>query len=377
TIKDAHKYSDSDYGTGEIAAIITGPDYVSLPPNYIDPYISFEKNGRKKVIFLDKGLEGPATVDKANRYFRYKMGIMDRARQVVTIVKGQIITPYSTITNEDGDTMTIQPDTLYMEVLEFLGYSYDENGWTDENQQIKLEYVENLTPEQQEQLPSQYRDDVVNLDSLIPLTLEEQEFYKNTVKPYFKNNPDILIDDLSVLTYRNLYNRVQKIKTSMTIDIYGFDTQDTFFLTDFKEVLKARWDEIFKHDLDNEFSSFTGDKKTQAILTYEHYIDNLYRDIFSDILEKVSRIDTANSVKQDFIKKFEESIQMAILDTILRDKLSIDDEYLTDYNKFTSELDIFLQNDNEINNLNQFFHKSSGINKVLDLFMANFLAKPL
>ena len=186
--------------------------------------------------------------------------------------------------------MTIQPDTLYMDVLEFLGYSYDENGWNDENQQIKLVYVEDLTPEQFATLPVQYQDTPVSLD-LMYLNQDEVEirdFYSKTVSHYIKGSSDILINELSAAAYRNLYYKIQEIKTSMTIDIYGFDTQDTFFLTDFKNILKLRWDTIFKHDLDNQFSSYTGDKKTQAILTYEHYIDNLYRDIFNGILEKVS-----------------------------------------------------------------------------------------
>ncbi len=222
-------------------------------------------------------------------------------------------------------------------------------------------------------------DDVVRLD-LFYLNQDEveiREFYSKTVSHYLKGSSGILINELSAAAYRNLYYKIQEIKTSMTIDIYGFDTQDTFFLTDFKNILKARWDTIFKHDLDNQFSSFTGDKKTQAILTYEHYIDNLYRDIFKGILEKVSRIDTADSVKQAFKEKFEEAIQMTILDTILRDKLSIDDHSLSNYDKFNTELDEFMQNADEMNNLDYFFHSASGINKVLDLFIANFLTNPL
>ncbi|MBA7520929.1 hypothetical protein ES705_13029 [subsurface metagenome] len=289
-----------------------------------------------------------------------------------------IIAPGIQFTAINGKKMIMgEGDARYTPILlDHLGYGIDISSaqtWqADTSQQIQLVYVEDLNPEEKLQLPD-FSEKLTPL-TLMYLTPEENKFYFETFGYYFKNNPNVLINELTVPTYRKLYSLIQDLSTSMKVDIKELNTQSPTFINDIKKDMKEHWDSIFKQDIQDDFSSFTGDKKTQLVLTYEYYIEKLFEDIFEGIF-KGALSDV--SKKQDFIDKFEDRLQIAIMDYILRNKLSIDDPHLTDFNEFSSELKAFLNNKEEVADLYSLFHKSGGINRVLDVLTASFLTSPL
>jgi len=218
------------------------------------------------------------------------------------------------------------------------------------------------------------------------LSQEAQEFYVDKFGYWLKERFDVLITEHNVQMYEELFQLIKKLDKSLTLtiapikndkEISNMNKQDLIkYIDNIGYLMESYWNNYFTSEatFQNEIISNN----------YKSFVQNLYNNIFKEVLEKaksdISALSDDEIAKlgddpKSFMNIVKDRLQFTILNDIMRE-CGIDDPTMS-IGDINQKLREFLQDKDRITQFEQDFHTSEGIVKFLQVFAECFLTDPL